>query len=75
MAAIDWHTAITSLAIGSLLCSGGERRILQLAASLAGGIQVDLRDTVTGLDDTNTARLLTAIQHATGKRPENSLCQ
>ena len=28
--------------------------------------------TVTGLDDDNTARLLIAIRHAAGKRPENS---
>ena len=69
MAAIDWDAAITALNTGELPCSGGERRILQLSASLAGGIPVDLRDTVTSLDDQNTARLITAIRHATGKRP------
>jgi hypothetical protein len=68
MAAIDWDAAITALNVGELPCSGGERRILQLAASLAGGIPVSLRDTVTGLDNDNTARLLTAIRHAAGKR-------
>jgi hypothetical protein len=72
MAAIDWDAAITALANGEAPCSGGERRILQLAASLAAGTPVSLRDTVTGLDDGNTARLLTAIRHATGKRPGNS---
>ncbi len=72
MAAIDWDAAITALASGGLPCSGGERRILQLSASLAGGIPVDLRDTVTGLDHDNTARLLVAIRHAAGKRAENS---
>jgi len=46
-----------------------ERRILQLAASLAAGTTVSLRDTVTGLDDHNTARLLTAIRHATENYP------
>ena len=66
MAAIDWDAAITALQSGELPCSGGERRILQLAASLADGVPVDLRDTVTGLDDRNTALLLTAIRHATG---------
>jgi hypothetical protein len=71
MAAIDWDAAITALASGGLPCSGGERRILQLSASLAAGIPVDLRDAVTGLDDDNTARLLAAIRHAAGKRPEN----
>ena len=68
-AAIDWDAAITALQAGELPCSGGERRILQLAAGLAAGIPVDLRDTVTGLDNDNADRLLTAIGHATGKRP------
>jgi hypothetical protein len=68
MAAIDWNAAITALDNGGLPCSGGERRILELAASLAGGIPVDLRDAVTGLDNENTARLLIAIRHASGER-------
>jgi putative transposase len=69
MADIDWDAAITALHAGELPCSGSERRILLLAASLAGGIPVDLRDTVTGIDDANISRLLTAIRHAAGKRP------
>jgi hypothetical protein len=72
MAAIDWDAAIAALHAGELPCSGGERRVLKLSSSLAGGIPVDLRDAVTGLDDGNTARLVTAILHASGKRPENS---
>ena len=72
MAAIDWDAAITALASGGLPCSGGERRVLLLSASLAGGIPVSLRDTVVGLDEHNTARLLNAIRHASGKRPKNS---
>jgi ABC-type transport system involved in cytochrome bd biosynthesis fused ATPase/permease subunit len=70
MAAIDWDAATASLASGGLPCSGGERRILQLAASLAAGTPVSLRDTVTGLDDHNTARL-TAIRHAAGTKSHN----
>jgi hypothetical protein len=72
MAAVDWDAAATALASGDLPCSGGERRVLQLSASLVGGIPVDLRDTVPGLDDGNVARLVTAILHASGKRPETS---
>ena len=72
MAAIDWDAAIAALHAGELPCSGGERRVLELSASLSGGIPVDLRDAVTGLDDGNIARLVTAILHASGKRPENS---
>jgi hypothetical protein len=68
MAAIDWDAAIAALQVGELPCSGGERRILQLSASLSGGTPVSLRDAVTGLDDNNTALLVTAIWHAAGKR-------
>ncbi len=70
MAAIDWDAAITALRAGELPCSGGERRVLLLSASLAAGIPADLRDTVTGLDNRNIQRLITAIRHASGKRPE-----
>jgi hypothetical protein len=71
MAVIDWDAAIAALHVGELPCSGGERRVLMLSASLAGGIPVDLRHAVTGLDD-NIARLVAAVLHASGKRPENS---
>ena len=53
----------------SLPCSGGEQRMLTITASLAGGIPVDLRDTLTGLDDRNVQLLITAVRHASGKRP------
>ena len=72
MAAIDWDSAITALHAGELPCSGGERRILELSSSLACGTLIDLNDAVTGLDDRNIARLVTAILHASGKRPQNS---
>ena len=71
-AAIDWAAATAALHAGELPCSGGERRILQLSASLAGGIPVDLRDNVSGLDDGNIARLVTSILHTSGKRLKNS---
>ena len=69
MAAFAWDAAITALQAGELPCSGGERRILLLAASLAADTPVGLGDTVTGIDDANISRLLTAIRHAAGKRP------
>jgi hypothetical protein len=72
MAAIDWDAAVTALNAGGLPCSGGERRVLLLSASLAAGIPADLRDAATGLDDRNVQRLITAIRHASGKRPESS---
>jgi hypothetical protein len=69
MAAVDWDGAITALQAGELPCSGGERRILLLAASLAADTPVGLGDTISGIDDANISRLLTAIRHAAGKRP------
>jgi hypothetical protein len=68
MAAIDWDAATTALAAGELPCSGGERRILALAASLAGGAPVALRDTVVGMDDRNVQLLVKAVLHASGRR-------
>ncbi|MDQ2815888.1 MAG: hypothetical protein M3Z75_29610 [Actinomycetota bacterium] len=47
MAEVDWPEAISALDAGTLPCSGGEQRMLRLAASLAGGIPVSLRDTLT----------------------------
>lgn len=69
MAEIDWSSTITALDTGGLPCSSGEQRILRLAASLADGIPVDLRDTLTGLDDRNIALTVTAVLHACGRRP------
>ena len=71
MAEIDWPTTITALDAGDLPCSSGEQRILRLAASLANGIPVDLRDALSGLDDRNIELTITAVLHASGKRPES----
>jgi hypothetical protein len=70
MADIDWPAAITALDTGNLPCSSGEQRMLRLAASLADGIPVDLRDALTGIDDHNIGLVITAVLHASGKRQE-----
>ena len=72
MASIDWPAAITALDTGNLPCSGGEQRMLRLAASLADGIPVDLRDTLTGLDNHNISLVIAAVLHASGKRQETT---
>jgi hypothetical protein len=41
-AAIDWEAAVSALGAGGLPSSGGERRMLRLAASLAYDIPVSL---------------------------------
>lgn len=68
MAAIDWPATIAALDTSELPCSGGEQRVLRLAASLADGIPLDLRDALTGLDHHTISLVLTAILHAAGKR-------
>jgi ADP-ribose pyrophosphatase YjhB (NUDIX family) len=67
MATIDWPAAITALETGDLPCSGGEGRMLRLAASLIDGIPVDLHDALTGLDDTNLNLVAASVLHAGGR--------
>jgi hypothetical protein len=69
MAAINWAAAVTAIDAGELPCSGGEHRILRIAASLAAGIPADLRDCLTGLDHHNIQRVIGAVLHASGRRP------
>jgi hypothetical protein len=59
LAATDWEA-------GELPASGGERRILLLAASIAGGIPVSLYDTLPGIDRRNASLVVSAVAHAAG---------
>jgi hypothetical protein len=67
LASIDWAAAVTALDAGKLPSSGGERRVLRLAASIAGGIPVSLYDDLPGLDQRNASLVINAILHATGQ--------
>jgi hypothetical protein len=67
MAVVDWPAAAAALGAG-LPCSGGERRLLQVTASLAAGIPVDLRDAAAGLDSRNARLVAEAVLHASGHR-------
>ena len=67
MASTDWEAAITALNAGELPSGSGERRMLLLAASIAGGIPVSLYDTLPGIDHRNAALVVKAIAHATGQ--------
>lgn len=69
MAIINCPAAIAALEAGELPCSGGEHRMLRIAASLAAGIPADLRDRLTGLDHDNTQLVISAVLHASGRRP------
>ena len=66
MAAVDWGAAVAALEAGRLPCSGGEGRMLRLAASVAGGVAVDLGSALTGLDERNITLVAGAVLHAAG---------
>jgi hypothetical protein len=68
MAAADFEAAARALEAGALPCSGGEGRVLRIAASIAGGVPVDLREAVTGLDENNAVLAAAAVLHAAGYR-------
>jgi hypothetical protein len=42
--------------------------MLRMTASIADGIPVDLRDSLTGIDDHNIQLLLRAVLHTSGQR-------
>ena len=66
LASIDWEAAVTALHAGGLPASGGEGRMLLLAASIAGGTPVSLNDTLPGIDRRNASLVVSAIAHAAG---------
>jgi len=68
MAAVDFEAAAAALVAGVLPCSSGEGRVLRLAASIAAGVPVDLREALTGLDGANSGLVAAAVLHAAGHR-------
>jgi hypothetical protein len=72
MADIDWPAAITAVDYGDLPGSSSEHQILRLAASIADGIPVDLRDALTGLDNHNVDLVITAVLHTSGRHKHSS---
>jgi hypothetical protein len=69
LALIDWDVALAALDRGGLAVSGSERHILLIAASLAAGPPVSLRDVIPGFDQRNLHLVTAAIRRAAGQRP------
>ena len=67
VAAIDFAAAAEAVQ-GMLPCSDGERQVLLVAASIAEGIPVDLREAALCMDGVNAARAAQAVCHAAGRR-------
>jgi len=63
---ICWQAAIRALRCGQLPCGDGEAAVLQIAASLAADVPVELGQAITGLDRANLAALAHAILTAGG---------
>jgi ABC-type Co2+ transport system permease subunit len=63
---VRWKAAARALAAGQLPCTGSEAAILQIAASLAAGLPVRLRDAITGLDHASLTAVTDAIMTAGG---------
>lgn len=66
LAATGWEAVIAALHGGQFPASGGERRMLLLAASIAAGTPVSLCDILTSIDQRNAGLVIAAITHATG---------
>lgn len=66
MASLDWEAAAQALQVGRLLCSRSQGQVLRVAASIAEGVPVDLRDAVSGLDEHNLALVAGAVLRAGG---------
>lgn len=64
---------VDQLLDGSGVWSGGEQRMVRIAASLLGGPPVDLAEDVNGVDQENLALVLAAIAHANGSHEASSV--
>jgi hypothetical protein len=67
VAAVDFAAAADAVQ-GVLPCSDGERQVLLVAASIAEGIPVDLREAALCMDAASAARAAQAVCHAAGRR-------
>jgi hypothetical protein len=67
VAFVRWKAAVSAVKAGRLVCSGSEAAMLRIAASVAEGVAVDLRDALGGLDATNLKLVVEAIARANGR--------
>jgi hypothetical protein len=68
MAWVEWERGLNAADTGRLVCSSSEAQVLAIAASIAEGVPVDLRDALSGLDDHNLSLVAEAVAHAGGRR-------
>jgi hypothetical protein len=68
VAVVDWEAAVAGLESGRLPCSSSEGEMLRVAASIAGGVRLDLGSALCGLDERNVTLVAAAVLHAAGHR-------
>lgn len=68
MAFVDFTAAADALAAGDLPASAGEKAVLQVAAGIAAGCPVNLKDALASMDAVNAALVADAVLHAAGVR-------
>jgi hypothetical protein len=69
LASVDWAGAVAGLRSGRLACSRSQGQVLAIAASMADGVPVDLRDALCGLDERAVALVVAAVATMTGRGP------
>jgi hypothetical protein len=65
---VGWTATIGALDAGRLPCSASEAQVLRIAASIADGVSVDLREALCGLDAATVVLVARAVAHAGGHR-------
>jgi hypothetical protein len=66
LAMVSWRAAVRALTAGRLPCSDGEAYLLRIAASIAEGVAVDLRDCLSTLDEASIGLVVDAVRCAAG---------
>jgi hypothetical protein len=67
LAVVSWRAAVRALSAGRLACSDSEGYMLRIAASIADGVAVDLRECLSTLDDVSIGLVVDAVRCAGGQ--------
>jgi hypothetical protein len=67
LAVVAWRAAVRALSSGRLPCSGSEGSVLRIAASIAGGVPVDLSECLSTLDESTIGLVVGAVLRAGGR--------
>ena len=66
LAVVAWRAAVRALSAGRLPCSDSEGSVLRIAASIAGGVMVDLGECLSTLDSVNIGLVVDAVRRGGG---------